>query len=170
VNERESDLFTPSLSEWRPVATERPPWRLNSQYWLSFLGGAAAVTALAVLNARRLQLSRNVQRRMVLGGVLVVLVELAIAFTAIIGFGLDPDRGARARLLPRWSYALINLLWAAVLVRWQAPAARQYESFGRGDYASMWGPGFIAGLASTALFAAPFLWFLWITGRLPSQR
>ena len=125
------------------------------------------MTAIAVLNAQRLQLSTNVQRRMVLGGVLVMCSWSWRLPTAIIGFGLDPERGARARLLPRWSYALINLLWAAVLVRWQAPAARHYESFGRGEYASMWGPGFIAGLASTVLFAAPLLWFLWITGRLP---
>ena len=170
MKERGSDLFTPSLSEWRPIATERPPWRLNSQYWLSFLAGPAAVTAIAVLNARRLQLSATVQQRMVLGGALVLVLEFAIAWMAVVGFGVDPDRGARARLLPRWSYSLINLLWAAVLVRWQTPATRQYESFGRGEYASMWVPGFIAGFASFVLLGAPSLWFLWMTGRFPSLR
>jgi hypothetical protein len=170
MKERDSDLFTPSLSEWRPIETAQPPWRLRSQYWLALLGGPAAVTAIAVLNARRLQLSAKVQHRMVLGGVLVVLLEFAIAWMAIVGFGLAPDRGARARLLPRWSVSLLNLLWAAALVRWQTPAARQYESFGRGQFASLWRPGFLAAFASAVLLGLPFLWFLWMTGRLPLPR
>ena len=170
MHDGESDLFTPSLSEWRPTVQNRPPFRLNSQFWLALFGGPVAVTAIAVLNARRLQLSEAVVRRMVVGGILVTLLELGIAWAAIVGFGLDPDRGARATLLPKWSYSLINLLWTAVLVHWQTAAARQYESFGRGEYASMWGPGFVAALVSALVLFTLFFWFLWVTGRLPWLR
>jgi hypothetical protein len=55
-----------------------------------------------------------------------------------------------------------------VLVRWQTAAARQYESFGRGEYASMWGPGFVAALVSALVLFTLFFWVLWVTGRLPS--
>jgi hypothetical protein len=167
MDDRESDLLTPSLSGWRPTVVNRPPFRLNSQFWLAFFGGPVAVTAIAVLNARRLKLPETVQRRMVVGGILVLLLEFAVAWAVIVGFGLDPDRGARARLLPRWSFSLINLLWAAMLVRWQTPGARWHESFGGGEYASMWGPGFIAALVSAVVLIPPFFWFLWVTGRFP---
>jgi hypothetical protein len=166
VHDPESDLFSPSLAEYRPTTPDRPPFRLDSQFGLAFLGGPAAVTAIAVLNARRLRLSNRLQRSMVIGGILVTLLEFGIAWTAIVSYGHDSDPGVRAKLLPRWSLALINLLWAAALVRWQTPAARQYELLDRGEYASMRGPGFVAGLLSVVVLVIPFVWLLWVTGKL----
>jgi hypothetical protein len=159
-------LFTPSLTDFEPPVRKRLPWRLNSQFWLAFLGGSVAVTAIAVLNARRLHMPESIQRRMVLGGALVTVIVFGLSWAAIVGFGLDPGRGARARLLPKWSISLVHLLWAAVLVRWQTPAARHYESFGPGDYDSMWLPGLLAAVVSFLVFGVPFLWLVWVTGQL----
>ncbi len=167
MDQRDPDLFTPSLADFDPPVTGRLPWRLNSLFWVSFLAGPPAVSAIAVLNARRLHMSPSVQRRMALGGALVTVLAFGVSWAAIVGFGLDPERGARARLLPKWSISLVNLLWAAVLVRWQTPAARHYEAFGKGAYASLWVAGCVAALVSSLLFGIPFLWLVWVTGRFP---
>ena len=71
---------------------------------------------------------------------------------------------------PKRSISLINLLWAAVLVRWQTPAARHYEAFGEGAYASLWVAGCVAGLVSFLLFGIPFLWLSVGHGALPVAR
>jgi hypothetical protein len=167
TDQRDPNLFSPSLTDFEPPVSGRLPWRLSSQFWLAFLGGSVAVSVIAVLNARRLQMPPSVQRRMVLGGALVTVLVFAVSWAAIVGFGLDPERGARARLLPKWSISLVNLLWAAVLVRWQTPAARHYESFGTGAYDSLWLPGFLAGLVSFLVVGVPFLLLVWVTGRFP---
>ena len=164
MDDRESDLWTPSLSGWQPTGTDPPAFSAHLAVLARLLRWSGRGNGHRCPDAPRLQLPKTVQRRMVVGGILVTLLEFAILWAAIVGFGLDPDRGARARLLPRWSFTLINLLWAAVLVRWQTPGARWYESFGGGGYASMWGPGFVAALASAVVLIPPFFWFLWVTG------
>ena len=111
MDDRESDLLTPWLPGGDRPSWTRPPFRLNSQFWLAFFGGPVAVTAIAVLEcASPIQAARNGAAQNGGGRFLVLLLELAVAWAVIVGFGLDPDRGARARLLPRWSYSIINCL------------------------------------------------------------
>jgi hypothetical protein len=106
--EENSNLFSPSLSNYAPAITARLPWKLNSQFYVALLGGPVAVTVIAVLNAQRLHVPRNRQRRMVIGGALVTLLIFCIAWAAVVGFGLDPNREARAHLLPKWTVALVR--------------------------------------------------------------
>lgn len=146
-------LFTPSLGDAQRL--DRPPgqrpWRLSSQFLLSFYGGALPLTWIAYRNAERLGLPRQTQIRIAAtgGAMTVLLVGTAVAvianrdlFTAWFG---DWNRARTAsRLLFRAGGVVLYLIFAA----WQKPGDRRYAMLGTGEYDSLWRPGLMAAVVS----------------------
>lgn len=135
------DLLQPSIGKM-VSAPRKMPWRVQSQLWVAFFGGIAAVTTIAILNARRLGLDRRKQWLMAGAGAVALGVLLALwlrqppAPTFI-----DFARGSRElRLIGRVIAVVLFLLHALL----QKPADAHYRVFAKGDYASLWGPGIAA--------------------------
>jgi hypothetical protein len=138
---RPDDLFAPSLQD---VATVRPldegerPWRLGPQFYVGFFGGALAVAALAWVNARRLGASRDVERRIVVVGVVGVVASVVVSYVL---FGQGASQGVHV------AYRIVGVLAAGALYKLQQPADRVYAFRQPGDddhYDSMWMPGIVA--------------------------
>ncbi|GAB3969670.1 hypothetical protein V1634_21415 [Plantactinospora veratri] len=127
----QDELFTPTIQE-RP-APDRPPWRPESIVYPAVFGGPLAATVLGVLNGGRLGLPGN---RL-----------LAIAAAGLVGFGarlavsaaVDGSSGVRVAGMITGA-----LVWLVVLAFQRAPF-RGY-SYGRGEPASLIGPGFAAAI------------------------
>ncbi|MFC0007438.1 hypothetical protein [Micromonospora siamensis] len=128
------ELFRPTIS---PTARPdgRQPWRPSSLVYPALLGGAAPVTALALVNARRLGLPGRA-RAAVLGAGLAALAARVLV-TALV---LDDD-GSRGpgRLIGALAG---GLAWLAVSAT-QKGAFRGYEMRG-GEAGSLWGPAVLA--------------------------
>ena len=54
--ERDDDLFSPSLRDRAAIPAGARPWRLSSQFYVAFFGGPLAAAAIGVVNGRRLGL------------------------------------------------------------------------------------------------------------------
>src|SRR5918992_1543771 len=79
------DLLRPTLSDARPRPNElTPPYRVSSQGYVAFFGGVLAVTIVALINARRLQMPLRPRLLMAGVGALAVAGEV-IAATLITG-------------------------------------------------------------------------------------
>ncbi len=83
------DLLTPTLQghvprDWRG----RLPWRLESQVYPAILGGPAAATLVALVNARRLRIDARTVALMAVGGVLLT----ALGLGAVAAFDSDAMR------------------------------------------------------------------------------
>jgi hypothetical protein len=76
------DLLRPTLT--RPQAVQTPPYRVSSMGYVAFFGGVLAVTIVAMVNARRFNLSTRVQALM-LGAAAVALAGEIIAAGLIGG-------------------------------------------------------------------------------------
>ena len=152
----DDELLAPSLQAEarvvRPPAGERP-WRLSSQVYVGFFGGALAVAALAWANARRLHAPRETQRWIVVLGGLGVVVSVVVSYVL---YGDDFGRSARL------GYRIVGVLLAGALYKLQEPADRVYSFRTPGDddeqYDPMWAPGllatFVGGAAQLALVFA----------------
>ena len=132
-------------------AEQRPlPWRLSSQFWVAFLGGVPAVTAIAFLNARRLGLPAHQQRNILAAGVAAFLVTLTCM--AVLGVGAD------SRTANRIVVRVIAVLLFLLLARLQRDADGHHQVFGSGQYASLWLPGGVAILLSfLVIFVVAFV-------------
>lgn len=130
------DLLQPSLADRAAATGTARPWRLLSQFYVAALGGALAVTAIALINARRLQLTSAQQTVIALAGTAGLGATLAIA--AILGQTAEQRWLVRVAAVAAWGgmYAV------------QRSADRIY-GFHEGDegYGSMWIPGTIAAVA-----------------------
>jgi hypothetical protein len=141
--EHDDDLFAPALEgrRRRVLAKGERPWRLNSQLWVAFFGGALAVAAIAWVNAKRLGVD-PARRRLIP----VVGIAGLVATIAIVELVLDGEFGSSQRILGR----LVGVAAGGVLVALQTSADRVYHSYGEGDedelYDSLWGPGLAATL------------------------
>ena len=71
------DLLQPSIGK-TVSAPRKMPWRMQSQLWVAFFGGIAAVTTIAILNARRLGIDRRKQWLMAGAGAVAFGVLLAL--------------------------------------------------------------------------------------------
>jgi len=136
------DLFEPSLQEElrvRELGEGERPWRLGSQFYVAFFGGALAVTAIAWLNARRLGAPRETQRWILVLGAIGVLASVAVSWMI---FGRDLGRSLRI------AYRVVAVLLAGALYKLQQRPDRVYafRTPGDGDeqYDSLWGPGLVA--------------------------
>lgn len=130
------ELLTPTLGEQRAHAPSIDrPWRLGSQVYVAFFGGVLAVTAIAILNARRLAMpSRSLW---LLGAVGAVGLAGALTAVALIG-----DTGSSSRVPAR----IVALAACGVLYLLQRRADRVYHYHARAEnpYDSLLGPGLIA--------------------------
>lgn len=149
------DLLQPSVTS-NPAPARRKPWRVRSQVWVAFFGGILAVTAIALLNAKRLGMSGR-QRWLMAGA---GLVAMAILFALWLRLPPASDyitflRGGRdLRIYARVIAVALFLLFAAM----QKRAESQHLVFAGGEYASLWG----AGLAAT--FGLGFLQLFLVAG------
>ena len=130
------DLLQPTLAERTAAPSTVRPWRLLSQFYVAVLGGALAVTAIALVNARRLRLSTSQQACIAVAGAVGFAATLTIA--AIVGQTVEQ----------RW------LVRVAAVVAWGGMYAIQrsadrIQGFHEGEegYDSMWIPGTIACVA-----------------------
>lgn len=142
------ELLTPSLTQSgrRELPPGRRPWRLGSQFYVSFFGGPLAAAAVGFLNADRLELPRDRRAAIVAAGV----AGFAAAVALLLAVDSEWTR-------PRFLLAATGVLAYAVAYRLQRTADRRY-ALGRSDdsaYDSLWRTGLaivlVAGLASAAL-------------------
>jgi hypothetical protein len=151
-----SPLLTPSLTQARRldrVVGERP-WRIQSQFFLAFYGGALPLTWIAYRNAARLGLPRQVQIRIAVTGAVTMLLMIALAVVLLTNrslliayFGGWTQPRMISRLLFRAGGIALYLVFAA----WQKPGDRLYTAFGTGEYDSLWRPGLIATVVADVL-------------------
>ncbi|MBQ1074652.1 hypothetical protein KBX06_15960 [Micromonospora sp. C31] len=138
------DLFTPTIA---PAAYEarRPPWRPQSLIFPAVFGGPAAVTVLALVNGRRLGVSRPAQLAMLGAGLAGLVARLTITLAIF-----DEEADRPVRLVGALAGGLVWLAAAAT----QKRPFRAYELRG-GRPASLWLPGLTAvlllGFAETVL-------------------
>jgi hypothetical protein len=139
--EHDDDLFAPALAgkRRRVIPKGERPWRLSSQLYVAFFGGALAVTAIAWLNARRLGVAGTKLR-------LIPLIGLAglVATVAVVEIFGGGEIGSSQRILAR----VVALATGGVLYGLQVSADRVYHAYTEGDedavYDSLWRPGLAA--------------------------
>jgi hypothetical protein len=137
----EDDLLAPSLQDVRlaRLGDGERPWRLSSQVYVAFVGGALAVAVIALDNARRLGAPQKTQRW------IIALGALGVAVSVIVSYFLD-DFGSSSWI----GYRVVGVLLAGALYKLQQPADRVYSFRTSGDedqqYDSLWGPGLVAAL------------------------
>jgi hypothetical protein len=143
----EEDLLAPSLQAEEPVRALVPgerPWRIGSQVYVGFFGGALAVAAIAFANARRLRAARRTERGIVVIGVVGVAVSIVAGY---IANEASDGNGTAHRLASR----IVGVVVAGVLYKLLKPADRIYSfrspAEADDDYDSLWGPGIVAVLA-----------------------
>ncbi len=136
TNTEDDELLRPALAgveQALPVEGRRP-WRLSSQLYVGFFGGAIAATVIAWMNATRLGLSQR-DRLLIAGVGIVGLVAAGVAVAVT-------DPGDLTGI--RFALHLSGIATAAVQRPLQAKADRRY-GFRRGDaYDSLWVPGLVA--------------------------
>ena len=135
------ELLQPTVA---PARARPLPWRVQSQFWVAFFGGVPAVTAIALLNARRLGSSARKQWLILLVG--LAGVALFLAFLVL----KDSSSKTLVRAAGRILAVAIFLVFAWI----QRADDRHYQVFGAGDYASLWGPGIAAVIGSIVLLIA----------------
>lgn len=127
-----TQLLRPTIS---PMSQGPKPWRLEPQLGVAVLGGVVACTALALLNARRLDAPEQVRRQLLQVGLACFVAEFVL-LAVLEAFGA-----------PTASLWLV-LIGASVLAYLlQARLVRRYDrAFQRrdGEYAPLWKPGLIA--------------------------
>ncbi|GAA4182239.1 hypothetical protein GCM10022252_07790 [Streptosporangium oxazolinicum] len=125
-----------------PVVAGRPrPWRLQSQGYVALLGGAAAVTAIALMNAARLDVPKRGRALIVGTGLLGLIVDVALIWDTRVSSS---------------TYTVLSVLLVLVVhvtqVAVQRPHDRGAPLLSRGkDHAPMWLAGAVAILAGGAL-------------------
>ncbi len=139
-----SDLLTPSLGGHGPAdARGGPrPWRLGSQVYVAFFGGVIAVTAIAFLNALRLNADRR--RRIAILAAGAAGLAACIVFAALYGDEVD---GSGLRLGTR---AISLVAFGGMYLAQRSPDRVYHYYTGNvsddDDYESLWVPGLIAAL------------------------
>lgn len=139
------DLFSPTLQD-RPAAMDRDklPWRLASQFWVAFFGGVLAVTAIAYLNAKRLGVGRERLHMIIIGGVVAFVVLMGFSVFYLVYSYVPEERSRSISQVTRVVARVAAVLLFLVQYRIQTPADRAYQTFGKGEYASLWKPGLAA--------------------------
>jgi len=135
------ELLRPSVTEDRPAGTAaRRPWRLGSQIYVAFFGGAAGAAAIGVLNARALGLSSA--RQWAIAGLGLAGLAASVLVVALIGADQDGDGSLPPSTVAR---VVAIVAWGGMYLL-QRTADRVYSYHAREDdpYASLWGAGIAA--------------------------
>jgi hypothetical protein len=127
------DLLQPTLTghEARPVRDK--PWRLGSQVYVAFFGGAFAVGAIAFLNTFRLGMPTRTRAAIVA----IALAAEAALFAAIAITGTDEGRIASI-LAGLVAYGGVYLLQRS------PDRVYHFHSDDEESYESLFGPGLVA--------------------------
>jgi hypothetical protein len=135
----DDDLLTPTLGgadAGAPVAGDRP-WRLQSQFWIGFLGGSLAVSVVAAANAVRLGMPRS--RVSLIASLAPVGLVASIGASLALGLGSGDAFRVSTRASGVVGYAIVYAL--------QRGPDRIYRIHraGAGDaYDSLWTIGLLA--------------------------
>jgi hypothetical protein len=122
-------ITKPPGSPSQPVVAERTrPWRLQSQGYVAVFGGFAAVTAIALMNADRLDVPKRGRALIAGAGLLGLVLDVAIIWDARVNPGV---------------HVVLSILLALtvhiVQVGVQRPYDRKTLLLSRGpDHAPMW--------------------------------
>lgn len=131
------ELLRPTITN----AEKRPlPWRVSSQFWVAFLGGVPAVTAIAFFNAGRLGVDAVKRRWILVAGIAAFVVTIAL----MAWLGVAKEHRSTTRIVVR----VVAVLLYFVLARLQRDDDGRHQVFGSGQYASLWGAGIVATLFS----------------------
>ncbi|MFF5244253.1 hypothetical protein ACFY3V_08225 [Streptosporangium sp. NPDC000095] len=112
-----------------PMVAERPrPWRLQSQGYVAVLGGVAAVTVIALMNAARLDVPKRGRVLIVGAGLLGLIADVVMIWDARVSSD---------------TYTVLSVLLALVVHIVQAGVQRPHDRgallLSRGkDHAPMW--------------------------------
>ena len=134
----EQELLTPTLGGHRARDwSSRLPWRVTSQVYVGLIGGPVAVTAIALLNARRLRVGEISRRAM-------ALIGISGLVAGVLAAALVPGQTA-----PRLFLQLAGVLTYGGLYLVQRAPDRVHSTFSPNDdpdddYASLLGPGLAA--------------------------
>jgi hypothetical protein len=122
-------ITKPPGSPSQPVVAERTrPWRLQSQGYVAVFGGFAAVTAIALMNADRLDVPKRGRALIAGAGLLGLVLDVAMIWDARV------DPGVHVVLS-----ILLALTVHIVQVGVQRPYDRKTLLLSRGpDHAPMW--------------------------------
>ena len=145
----DDDLFAPSLQDEariEPLTEGERPWHLSSQFYVAFIGGALAVTAIAWLNAKRLRAPGETRRWILILGALGVVASVVVSYVLY-----GNDFGSATRI----GYRVVAVLLAGAFYKLLQPADRVYSFRSPDDedeqYDSMWVPGLIATFVGGAI-------------------
>ena len=149
------DLLQPSVGA-APREPREKPWRVRSQIWIAFFGGILAVTAIAILNAKRLGMDQRKRWLMAAAGLvaMAILLALWLRLPAATDYVTFLKQGRELRIYARVIAVALFLLFAAM----QKRAESQHLVFAGGEYASLW----VAGI--TATFVLGILQLLLVAG------
>jgi hypothetical protein len=129
----DDDLLRPSLADRRIDAGRPLPFRLGSQVYVAFFGGALALGAIAGWNSWALEQPRRAQA-------LIAAVALAAeaGLLLVVAFALDGDAGRIAGI-----GAGLVAYGAAYLIQRSADRVYHYHSREDEPYGSLLGPGIV---------------------------
>jgi len=144
----DEELLAPTLGHRRaaPTGSDRP-WRLGSQVYVAFFGGAIAVTPIAIMNGLKLGIRRDRLVLMALAGILGLVGTLVLAAT----WG---DRSGLSAIVRLPALAAWGVMWAVQRVPDRAYVQWTPEE---DEYASLVGPGIaltVVGLVVQSLLVA----------------
>jgi hypothetical protein len=131
----------------QPTVTASPargalPWRVQSQFWVAFFGGALPCGIIAIINARRLGIAPG--KRWLMGA--TTAIALGVLLALWLRHPMQPTYGeflAGGRPL-RWYSRIAAVLLYLALAALQRKADTQHQIFGGGEYSSLWAAGLAA--------------------------
>jgi hypothetical protein len=138
------DLLQPTLAGREQVRHGTPPFRLSSQVYVAFFGGALAVGAIGAFNAALLGM-----RRMQIAAIAAIGLALEAALIVVSGLA---DLESQARI----ASTVAGLIAFGGIFLIQRSADRVYHYHSRADepYQSLFVPGLIAVIAARIVEAA----------------
>jgi hypothetical protein len=137
-------LLQPSVPDRAAPATR--PWRLGSQVYVAFFGGAVSVAIIALLNATRLGMPAR--QRAIIAAIGVAGVVATVLAMSAVGF----DRGGGASTLGIAGRAVALVAWGGMyLVQRSADRVYGYRATTAEPYASLIVPGLLVGIAGSAV-------------------
>jgi hypothetical protein len=127
------DLLQPTLADHQPRPAKDKPWRLGSQVYVAFFGGAFAVGGIGFLNATRLGMSTRAR----LAIVAVALAAEALLFAVVQATGTD-----EIRLVSIASG--LAAFGGAYLIQRSPDRVYHFHYQGDDEYESLFVPGLVA--------------------------